>query len=426
MSIQETLNVLRRVHAELLRKSVQPKDTFTERVTRFILQLRQTGALTGNEDEREELSALIDVWGSWLETHGDSPPKMTLYAYAGEEDEKEPAKPSQLPPIPKPKPQRANSPDITPKSSVPPPKKKSVTPEQAPPPEPVSRSPRTGKQNQDQDESLIMLAQRITRRLNLTTAAILIIIGSVAISTFAIMGLFSLINRTPQNTPVPTPVDSDADGLYDNVDTCPNSAGPSQNQGCPTDDQDSDGVKDADDVCPERRGSSKNAGCPADRDGDAITNALDQCPDQAGPGENNGCPDAPADDDGDGTINAQDRCPDVLGPPQLWGCPAAEGDADGDQILDEADACPLEMGIGDGCPVAENDADGDGVRDNEDQCPVEAGEAQYEGCLPTPTSTFTATTTPSQTPTPTLTPSLTPTSTPEAPDFATNTPEAVG
>ncbi len=409
MSIQETLNILRRVHAELLRKSVQPEDTFTERVTRFILQLRQTGALTGDEDEREELSALIDVWVSWLEAHGEPIPTVNLYAYAGEDDEDE-----KDPSIPKP--------IITPKSPVPvpAPKKKPAAPDPTSPPEPASQPLRTDSQKRQKNESLIMLAQRITRRLNLTTTAILIIIGSVAISTFAIMGLFSLINRAPQNTPVPTPVDTDGDGLYDHLDTCPNAAGPTTNRGCPTDDRDSDGVKDADDDCPEKRGSSENAGCPADRDGDAITDALDQCPEQAGSGENNGCPDAPADDDEDGIANAQDRCPDEIGPPQLWGCPAAEGDADGDQIVDDADACPLEMGIGDGCPVAENDADGDGVRNNEDQCPVEAGEAQYTGCPPTPTPTFTSTSTPSQTPT--LTPSPTPTPTPEAPDFATNTP----
>jgi hypothetical protein len=42
-----------------------------------------------------------------------------------------------------------------------------------------------------------------------------------------------------------------------------------------------------------------------DNDKDGITNDLDRCPDVAGPMSLNGCPDS----DGDGVADIDDRCP---------------------------------------------------------------------------------------------------------------------
>ena len=52
--------------------------------------------------------------------------------------------------------------------------------------------------------------------------------------------------------PPPQPVDSDQDGLTDDVDGCPFSAGPAENGGCPYGDQDEDGFTDNLDVCPNQ------------------------------------------------------------------------------------------------------------------------------------------------------------------------------
>ena len=87
-------------------------------------------------------------------------------------------------------------------------------------------------------------------------------------------------------------------------------------------DSDADGVADASDLCPNTPpGTVVDAtGCPAaptDTDGDGVVDALDQCPGTpagiaVGP---NGCPPtdpvAPGnpDEDGDGVLNEMDKCP---------------------------------------------------------------------------------------------------------------------
>ena len=78
-------------------------------------------------------------------------------------------------------------------------------------------------------------------------------------------------------------LDSDGDGIPDNVDKCPNEP------------EDKDGFQDQD-------------GCPdLDNDQDGIPDVKDKCPDQKGPPETNGCP--PKDSDGDGVPDYQDKCP---------------------------------------------------------------------------------------------------------------------
>ena len=67
--------------------------------------------------------------------------------------------------------------------------------------------------------------------------------------------------------PPPPPPDTDEDGVPDDVDECPDVAGPAANQGCPIDPPP-----------------------PGDADGDGVLDNADQCPNQPGPSSNNGCP----------------------------------------------------------------------------------------------------------------------------------------
>lgn len=150
-------------------------------------------------------------------------------------------------------------------------------------------------------------------------------------------------------------VDSDGDGLPDEVDRCPDEPGPAWNLGCPVDgmlDSDGDGIPDEIDECPYVPGPEENEGCPwPDRDGDGVPDHLDECPDEPGPAWNDGCP--IEDRDGDGIPDDEDRCPDDYGIPELDGCPPR--DSSGDGIPDHLDACPDEKGSPDhdGCPPPE-------------------------------------------------------------------------
>jgi outer membrane protein OmpA-like peptidoglycan-associated protein len=85
--------------------------------------------------------------------------------------------------------------------------------------------------------------------------------------------------------------DRDADRVTDDVDRCPDLAGPRENFGCPLPDRDGDGVPDQEDLCPLVAGPVENHGCPwADRDHDGVADKDDKCPDEPGPKDNQGCP----------------------------------------------------------------------------------------------------------------------------------------
>lgn len=159
--------------------------------------------------------------------------------------------------------------------------------------------------------------------------------------------------------------DRDRDGVFDELDACPDTFGlrseVARLNGCP--DKDKDGVFDRDDACVEVKGvktdDPKTNGCPPDRDGDSFLDADDACPDVAGIAyddpKKNGCP---PDSDGDDIFDPNDACPEVPGvpsdDPNKHGCPA---DTDGDGITDDKDACPRERGKADpdpkknGCPT---------------------------------------------------------------------------
>ena len=131
-------------------------------------------------------------------------------------------------------------------------------------------------------------------------------------------------------------LDTDADGVVDPKDACPNEPGVSNADpnlnGCPAKDSDKDGIADADDACPNVAGvkssDAKKNGCPSDRDGDGIVDASDACPDKKGikdaDPKRNGCPE---DSDGDGIKDVVDACPEEAGEanpePRKNGCPKA-------------------------------------------------------------------------------------------------------
>jgi OOP family OmpA-OmpF porin len=77
-------------------------------------------------------------------------------------------------------------------------------------------------------------------------------------------------------------IDSDGDGVPDNLDKCPNTPrGVAVDaNGCPLD-ADGDGVPDYLDKCPNTpQGVKVDAeGCPLDSDGDGVPDHLDECPD---------------------------------------------------------------------------------------------------------------------------------------------------
>ena len=161
--------------------------------------------------------------------------------------------------------------------------------------------------------------------------------------------------------------DKDKDGVADEVDSCPETFGLAQFNGCP--DADNDGVPEPGDACPGVPGVVALNGCP-DKDGDGIADDKDKCPDDAGLAKFEGCPDA----DGDGVAEPGDECPGVKGTVALKGCP----DKDGDGITDSKDKCPDQAGPASlmGCP----DRDKDGITDKEDKCPDQAGPASNQGC----------------------------------------------
>jgi outer membrane protein OmpA-like peptidoglycan-associated protein len=111
--------------------------------------------------------------------------------------------------------------------------------------------------------------------------------------------------------------DADKDGIADAEDRCPDVAGSTDLKGCQ--DVDKDGVADIDDKCANTTAGYKvdATGCPLDNDKDGVANEVDLCPDAAGPLALKGCPDT----DGDGVTDNIDRCPNEKGNIIDKGCP---------------------------------------------------------------------------------------------------------
>ncbi|MEN8303368.1 MAG: OmpA family protein [Campylobacterota bacterium] len=93
----------------------------------------------------------------------------------------------------------------------------------------------------------------------------------------------------------PVDIDSDRDGVFDNLDRCPNTPRLSKvdKYGCPID-SDRDGVLDYKDRCAKTPKGVKvdRNGCPIDSDGDGIVDYKDKCQDTEGgfSVDPNGCP----------------------------------------------------------------------------------------------------------------------------------------
>ena len=109
---------------------------------------------------------------------------------------------------------------------------------------------------------------------------------------------------------------------------------------CPVVDSDGDGVLDNVDKCPGTRKGVKvdSKGCPLDTDGDGIFDYVDKCPGtpKGVKVDFNGCP---RDLDEDGVNNFRDKCPDTPKGVKVdsVGCPL---DTDGDGVYDYMDKCP--------------------------------------------------------------------------------------
>jgi len=58
-------------------------------------------------------------------------------------------------------------------------------------------------------------------------------------------------------------IDTDKDGVLNEVDKCPTDIGVKENEGCPWGDMDNDGVLDNIDKCPAIKGSASSHGCRA-------------------------------------------------------------------------------------------------------------------------------------------------------------------
>ncbi|MCB9700105.1 MAG: right-handed parallel beta-helix repeat-containing protein [Alphaproteobacteria bacterium] len=178
-------------------------------------------------------------------------------------------------------------------------------------------------------------------------------------------------------------IDSDADGVPDGCDACPDDW---------NNDSDLDGTCDSDDLCPgeddrlDTDGDGTPNGCdtcdsPNDSDGDGVQDDCDTCPgeddtvDTDGDGRPDGCDPCPLDDpgdtDGDGVCDADDAC---------QGHPDSQ-DSDADGVPNDCDPCPQD---------APDDTDGDGVCDADDICPsgddgVDTdGDGTPDACEPPP------------------------------------------
>ncbi len=121
--------------------------------------------------------------------------------------------------------------------------------------------------------------------------------------------------------PPPPPVlDTDGDGILDDVDKCPTVKGVAKYEGCPIPDTDKDGINDEEDKCPTVPGLARYQGCPIpDTDKDGINDEEDKCPTVPGVARYQGCP--VPDTDKDGVNDEDDKCPNLPGTIENQGCP---------------------------------------------------------------------------------------------------------
>ena len=183
----------------------------------------------------------------------------------------------------------------------------------------------------------------------------------------------------------PSIVDSDSDGVPDDIDNCENTIYGEV--------VDANGCSDS----------------QIDTDADGISDATDQCPNTplGYPVDLEGCAPNQLDSDGDGISDAMDLCPTTPAGESinLEGCSQSEVDSDADGVVNSNDACPgtAQGSVVDanGCSesdVVDNDADGDGVVDTYDACPSTTSLVQRWTKPAVPTLSWTSTVTACQTP----------------------------
>ena len=147
-------------------------------------------------------------------------------------------------------------------------------------------------------------------------------------------------------------VDSDNDGVFDNIDICLNTpTGEAVNEnGCSESqvDTDNDGIFDNIDTCTNTpTGESVNGnGCSEsqiDTDNDGIFDNIDTCTNTpTGESVNgNGCSESQVDTDNDGIFNNVDQCPNTPTGEAVnaSGCSESQIDTDGDSVFDNIDQC---------------------------------------------------------------------------------------
>ncbi|MCP4290119.1 MAG: DUF11 domain-containing protein, partial [Gammaproteobacteria bacterium] len=182
-------------------------------------------------------------------------------------------------------------------------------------------------------------------------------------------------------------IDSDGDGVPDDLDNCPNVANPGQ------EDADNDGFGDVCETCPNDPDKTEAGICgcgvtDTDSDGDGIADCNDECPNDPNktePGDC-GCGVVDTDSDGDGTPDCNDNCPTDPNKtePGICDCGVADDDSDGDGTADCIDECPddpdkTEAGIC-GCGNPDTDSDGDGTPDCNDNCPTDPNKTEAGIC----------------------------------------------
>lgn len=181
-------------------------------------------------------------------------------------------------------------------------------------------------------------------------------------------GHASHLTNTDETKPIdtagvcPGDVDTDGDGVFDDVDNCIDTPNADQADG------DGDGVGDACDNCVgdmnADQADADNDGvgdvCEPDTDGDGTIDDDDNCPDDSNPGQDDG--------DGDGVGDVCDNCPADSNPDQAdadndgTGDVCDAGDTDGDGAPDDTDNCV------DVFNEDQADSDTDGVGDACDNC----------------------------------------------------------
>ncbi|TMM58455.1 hypothetical protein FEE95_03220 [Maribacter algarum] len=194
-------------------------------------------------------------------------------------------------------------------------------------------------------------------------------------------------------------LDSDKDGVSDDIDQCENTPqGESVNaNGCSDSqkDTDEDGVTDDLDTC-ENTPTDETVdedGCSdsqKDSDEDGVTDNIDECADTPiGESVNAlGCSDSQIDSDGDGVMDANDECSETTSGEavDVTGCSDSQKDTDVDGVTDDLDECadtPTGESVNAlGCSDSQIDTDGDGVMDADDQCPetTSGEEVDVNGC----------------------------------------------